>query len=143
MLSVHDAARAMGRSRAPCEALRAVWIRGDEEVARACPDNELLELTALGAGLTSGSTQPRHLCRWCSRQRHPSRDCSRALPGFGVVADAWEPPAQLDGCGQLTPPLKHFTDRSSIGFSDDKRGGNDGHGRNAGQANLLLPDWIP
>src|SRR4051812_13822716 len=90
------------------------------ELERLC---RIESLTALGAGLTSGSTQPRHLCRWCSRQRHPSRDCSRALPGFGVVADAWEPPAQLDGCGQLTLPLKHFTDRSSIGFSDDKHGG--------------------
>jgi hypothetical protein len=41
---VHDAARAMGRSRAPCEALRAIWICGDEEAIHSCPDNELVEL---------------------------------------------------------------------------------------------------
>ena len=49
----------------------------------------------------------------------PACDGPRLLSRRGVVRDAWEAPAELDGSGQLPAGLIGFTDRSSVGFRDD------------------------
>jgi hypothetical protein len=60
----------------------------------------------------------RRLFRWPGRQRLPAGDDTGPVPCFGVVEDAREDPAQLDGGRELASLIEGSADRCSLGFGD-------------------------
>jgi hypothetical protein len=76
------------------------------------------------------------------RSRLPPGDGPGTFPRLGVVSDAGEPAAQLNCGRQLALLFKDSTDRSSIGFGDNKHGRQIGASAAPGNpAQWLLSDF--
>ncbi len=66
------------------------------------------------------SSGPLRQLGWRLKRRRPARDGTGALPGMGVVGDAREPAAQLDGGRELAPFLKRGADGGSVVLRNQK-----------------------
>ncbi len=59
---------------------------------------------------------------------------------MGIVRDAWEQSAQLDGGRQLPFPLVSFADRGRLGFADTEHGHKHEYAMQPGKSPSV---WLP